>query len=270
MIKYLLTGSVMALFVAALATPAVNAASTNYNSYVSLGDSVASGAGLGANKSRICDKSSQSYPYLVAKSLGTSVKQYACSGAKVDEGIFDTQRRQGYTIVPQLERAQRANPDLITMTIGANDVRWLDVVEDCYVWRCGSYLDKSRAVVYRADLRAELYWTMYKIEKNSDGDPPTVLLNGYYNPINKSTCSDADRITAKESAWLTEQVGYLNRSIKYIASKYDFVTYVPVDFSGHELCSTDSWIQGLDDAAPYHPTAQGQKAIANANLRALR
>jgi len=236
-----------------------------------MGDSVASGAGLGANKSKICDRSTKAYPYIVAKQLDTSVKQLACSGAKVDEGIYDEQDRGQYTLDPQLDRAfsRGSDPDLITMTIGANDVRWLNVIRDCYVWRCGSYLDKTRAVAYRADMRAELYWAMYKIEKNSNGNPPTVLLSGYYNPINKVTCDDADRITNKESAWLSEQVGYLNRSIAYIASKYDFVTYVPIDFSGHELCSSNTWVQGLNDDAPYHPTAQGQKAIAESFLKAL-
>ena len=42
------------------------------------------------------------------------------------------------------------------------------------------------------------------------------------------------------------------------------------DFTGHALCDPDSYVQGLRDPAPFHPTAAGELAIALADEQALR
>jgi hypothetical protein len=41
------------------------------------------------------------------------------------------------------------------------------------------------------------------------------------------------------------------------------------DFTGHELCTPQPYVQGLGAAAPFHPTALGQLAIALADQAAL-
>jgi hypothetical protein len=38
----------------------------------------------------------------------------------------------------------------------------------------------------------------------------------------------------------------------------------PVSFAGHDLCSSEPWIQTTSDPMPFHPTATGQEAIARA------
>jgi lysophospholipase L1-like esterase len=261
------------MFVAAaisafVALPASSASA--YSNYVALGDSVAAGAGLGANLDTICDRSSAAYPALLAQSLGTSVNNLACSGAKVDEGIYGSQVRGGTSLSPQIDAAYaNGKPDLITITIGANDVRWQGFVRDCYVWECGSSLDKARAVVYRADLRYELYMALKRIDQLSGKTEPTVLVNGYYNPIPKSDCDVTSEISATEAAWLGEQKNYLNQSIRTTASYFDFARYVPSNFGGHKLCSAESWVQGPNDVAPLHPNAAGHQALARANLKVL-
>jgi lysophospholipase L1-like esterase len=241
-----------------------------YSDYVALGDSIASGAGLGANLDATCDRSSLAYPSLLARKLGTSVQNYACSGAKVDEGIYGAQERDGTDIVPQLDAAfEDGTPDLITMTIGANDIRWTSFLRDCYTYECGSGLDKARAVIYRADLRLELYIALQQIEYLSDGKPPTVLINGYYSPLSSADCDATAEISDAEAAWLAEQKYYLNRSLRTVISYFDFAEFVPVDFSSHKLCATDTWLQGADGAAPLHPNATGQQKLAEANIRVL-
>lgn len=251
-------------------TIAAPASASAYNNYVALGDSVASGAGLGANLDATCDRSSSAYPSLLATSLGTPVTNLACSGAKVDEGIYGSQSRGNAIVTPQIDAAYASGkPDLITMTIGANDVRWSSFVRDCYTWQCGSSLDKARAVVYRADLRYELYTALQRIDQLSGRNDPTVLVNGYYNPIPKTDCKASAEITATEAKWLNEQKYYLNQSIRSVVSYFDFATFVPVNFSGHKLCSAETWVQGPNDPAPLHPNAAGQQAIANANLKVL-
>jgi lysophospholipase L1-like esterase len=238
--------------------------------YVALGDSVAAGAGLPNSDGTVCDRSTQAYPYRVAAGLNTSVTQLACSGAKVNDGIYGDQERGGVKISPQLDAAfASGTPGIITMTVGANDVRWTQFLTKCQVATCGTAFDDATAKVLRADLRVELYWALHKIEQKSNGKPPTVLLNGYYAPIADTVCPGTERITAAERSWIRARTADLNQAIYSVTPWFSFAHYVPVSFAGHEVCSSAPWIQGLSDPAPFHPYATGQDAIARANLRAL-
>lgn len=238
--------------------------------YVALGDSVAAGAGLPDSDGSVCDRSTSAYPYRIAAALGTSVNHLACTGAKVDEGIYGEQERSGIEIPAQLDGAfASGTPDVITMTIGANDARWTQYLRKCHVATCGTTFDNASSKLLRADLRIELYWALRKIEQLSDGNPPQVLMNGYYNPFARTVCAGTEQITAAERSWLRTQTANLNQAIRSVVNRFSFAEYVPVSFTGHELCSSDPWIQGLSDSAPFHPTEVGQTAIANANLRLI-
>jgi lysophospholipase L1-like esterase len=243
--------------------------------YAALGDSVAAGSGLpvvsGATKlDKKCERSSQSYPYQIATQLQTSVTNLACRGAKVDEGIYGKQSRSGTRVAPQLQTAfENGTPDLMTVTIGANDARWVQAIRKCYVRTCGSKFDEVRAKVYRADLRIELYRMLSEINQKSEGNPPQVLISGYYAPFSGASCTDTNRISATEQTWLNDQTAQLNQAIQSVIPYFSFASYVPLDFSGHELCSTSPWVQGASSKAPLHPTAAGQTAIANSFIGAI-
>ncbi|MEO7904334.1 MAG: SGNH/GDSL hydrolase family protein [Candidatus Saccharimonadales bacterium] len=241
-------------------------------SYVALGDSVAAGLGLSDTEGDTCGRSTAAYPHQVAAGLGTIVTQLACSGAKVDEGIYGPQTMADNTeLAAQLSIAfADGTPDVMTVTVGANDARWTRSIKQCYVWKCGSRVESVAAKVYRADLRAELYNMLYQVYRRSDGDPPKVLLSGYYAPIGDATCSDTNRLSASERTWIKQQTADLNQAIKSVIPYFSYAQYVPVSFSGHELCTTTPWVQSLDDPAPFHPTAEGQTAIARAFLSQLR
>jgi lysophospholipase L1-like esterase len=243
--------------------------------YVAMGDSVAAGAGLpplagATSQDELCDRSSEAYPYLIADSLQTTVVQLSCSGAKVDEGIYGTQVRSGVRVPAQLPIAfSNGTPDLMTFTIGANDIRWTQFIRQCYITRCGFAVDSARTKIYRADLRIELTRMLNQINSRSAGNPPRVLISGYYSPIASTECLPSNRITTAESAWLSDQTVRMNQAINSVIPLFSFAEFVPLDFTGHELCSADPWVQGLEAAAPIHPTADGQAAIAQSFLGAL-
>lgn len=245
--------------------------------YVALGDSVAAGAGLPASASQTtndttCDRSPQAYPYIIARTYQLNLLHLACSGAKVDEGIYGEQTRASMEIPSQLDVAfaTTASPTLMTATIGANDVRWTQFIRQCYAIRCGTSFDDVRAKVYRADLRIELFRMLHQVYTRSGGSPPRVLVSGYYSPINTTECLTSNRFTAEEVMWLNEQTASLNQAIQSIIPYFSFAQYVPIDFTGHELCSADSWVQGVEAEAPVHPTAAGQAAIAQSFIRVLQ
>lgn len=244
--------------------------------YVAMGDSVAAGAGLPAladasARDELCDRSPQAYPYVIAQRLQTSVAHTACSGAKVDEGIYGDQIRSGVRIPDQMTTAFAGGiPEIMTITIGANDVRWTQFIRQCYVTRCGLAVDNARMKVYRADLRVELARMLTQINVNSQGSPPKVYIGGYYSPLASTECVESDRITAPEAEWVSLQTANLNQAIRSVTPLFDFAEFVPVDFTGHELCSADPWVQGLDAEAPIHPTTAGQSAIAESFLTTIK
>jgi len=238
--------------------------------YVALGDSVAAGAGLPTSDA-VCMRSPQAYPNQVASALGTSVTSLACSGAKIDEGLYGVQERGGSVLTPQIDQALSAGvPDLMTITIGANDARWIEFMTKCYVATCGTTFDSAAAKVLRTDLRIELSAALYRI-KNLSGNttPPKVLISGYYNPLSQTQCLGEGRITLKESSWIRNQTNSLNQAIRSVTPYFSNVKYVPITITGHELCSKDPWVQGITASAPLHPTAAGQAAIAQSFVRTI-
>lgn len=255
--------------IAVVALAPVTQAATQYQHYVAMGDSVASGAGL-SSAGGLCDRSTLAYPYRVAAGLGTSAMQLACSGASINNGIYGDQERNGVKIPSQIDQAYaNGQPDVITMTIGANDSLWRRFMQKCQVATCGTTLDNLAAKTLRGEMRVELYWALYKIDQMSDGNPPLVLLNGYYTPFNNAACAGTEQITQVERSWVNARTADLNQAISSLTPWFPNARFVSVSFAGHELCSANPWVQGLADRMPLHPTATGQMVIANANLWAL-
>ena len=67
---------------------------------------------------------------------------------------------------------------------------------------------------------------------------------------------------------LLDRLATLNQVLANGALTFGFLTAQP-DFTGHELCTDQSYVQGSTDPAPLHPNARGQLAIALADERAL-
>ena len=234
------------------------------STYAALGDSVAAGSGL-AGANTICNRSSEAYPYAVARQTGLSLQHYACIGAKADEGIYDGQERGASKLPAQLDQAfANGAPSLITLTIGANDARWTQFIKQCYYFRCGYGVDTARFNVYLIDLKLELNTVLAKIHTLSNGSPPKVIVTGYYDPFSSKSCTDTSGLTPTETSWLENRISKLNSAISGTVSKYSYAKYAPISFTGHELCTADTWVQNSTGAMPFHPTAAGQQKIAEA------
>lgn len=262
--------------IAGLSVAGGSIATAQSGAYAAMGDSVAAGAGLqvSASASEVdvaCERSRLAYPYLAASQLGKTLNHQACAGATFDDGIFGKQERAGWIMQPQLNKVMApGTPEMITITAGANDARWTQFLYQCYVGNCDSRATTAAMKVLLADMRLELNWTLHKIKQQSGEAPPTVLVTGYYNPVSERTCVDLEQITTGEWRWIDNRAADLNAAIEQSLRRYDFAHFVPVDFSGHGLCSSNSWVQGVSAAAPFHPTAAGQRAIADAVVATYR
>lgn len=246
----------------------------NYNSttrqhtgtYAALGDSVAAGQGLPnsvKSQNGNCGRTQEAYPYAVAHNRGLQINDLACSGATMGD-LFTKQKADGSNIAPQLNSAfQNGTPQLITITAGANDIHWDDFVRKCYTGTCGTGTDQAVVNGLMATLRLKMQFLYNEIQQRSKDTKPTVIVTGYYVPLSDK-CAQSQHITPDETSWLNEQTDNLNQTLEDGAKKSGYATFAPVDFSGHDMCSQDPWVQGPNDPAPFHPTTKGQQAIANA------
>lgn len=269
-----IVGAVFA-FTTLLAPVAAQDVSVPERTYVALGDSVAAGAGLPTDTNKtsgvdqLCGRSTNAYPHLVAAEAGMMLQHTACSGAKVND-LYNSQDVNGANLAPQLEAAfANGTPDVISMTIGANDVQWVHFLRQCYLVACGGDASSLAAKVARGYMRVELFWALSRIEQLSNGNPPQVYLTGYFVPYSDAVCADTQGIDPIEKDWLNTQSHYLSRAVESVTEWFSFAHYVPMDFTGHEVCSADPWIQNLQEPTPYHPTVGGHQAIAEAVRRAL-
>lgn len=237
--------------------------------YVALGDSVAAGLGLPLDSTSPnnpgCGVSAQAYPADVAKSLSMPYQNVSCSGATAGDLVTDQSVSGSDTeIQPQLDTAfANGTPSLITITAGANDVYWSSFLHECYMSACGNSTDQAIFSGLQKVLSVKLAYALSDINSRSNGNPPPVIVTGYYQPLSSACAQTQSNVTSAEISWMTARTADLNKTISDVASNYSFVRFAPVDFSGHELCTNDPWVQGPSDAAPFHPTAQGQQAIAN-------
>jgi len=274
------------------ASPPAQAVQTLTNRYVAMGDSVAAGAGLPlvaapTSYDTACKRSPESYPYIVAQAQGLELVHVACSGAKATNLLL----WQGIRDQPNPSRQisyifAGGTPGLVSITAGANDMYWTEYVAKCYRTgvSCGpetrrpsssSSLDYDTRSTDRLLQLLRGKWDLFftELEIRSGGTPPTVVVTGYYDPFSPQ-CQDLapDRLTQAELEWVHGRIDALNRTLQDAVASRPYARFAPVDFSGHDICSADSWVQGLDrqnGSAPIHPTAEGQRVMADAVLNVL-
>jgi lysophospholipase L1-like esterase len=115
------------------ATPATAATGIAGDSYVAMGDSYAAGEGIGTTTGAPvpgCDQSGQDYPHQVAARLGLQLTDVSCAGA-VTGNIDTTPQRTGSGTAPLQDTALTASTDLVTVTIGGNDLGFVSIAEYC-------------------------------------------------------------------------------------------------------------------------------------------
>ncbi len=106
-------------------------ASASVGRYVALGDSYAAGPliPLQTGQPAGCLRSNQNYPSVLATSAGTDVVDVSCSGAKTDD-FSAPQPVQPGPNAPQFD-ALDGSEDLVTLTIGGNDIGFADIIQKC-------------------------------------------------------------------------------------------------------------------------------------------
>lgn len=241
---------------------------------VVLGDSTAAGLGnpLVKNPSTLdaaCGRSSDSYAADLASVNGWNVLNLACSGATVPDGILGAQTLGNGLAAPQFGVLEQAkNVDVVIVSIGANDLQWEAMAAMCAMGPTCD--DQATAALFQANL-ATFTQDYYQLLHDLAALPahPHVLINEYFTPFGANvSCLNAEHLTMAKTATLLARLGTLNQVLASGAKTFDFTAVKP-DFTGHELCAAQPFVQGMHDNAPMHPNTAGELVIALADQQAL-
>jgi lysophospholipase L1-like esterase len=238
---------------AALSTgPARSApAATGDDRYVALGDSFSSGVGTGSyTLSRSCGRSTYAYPSLVSRQRPkTALTFVACAGATTTS-LMRTQIR-----------SVSRGTDIVTLTIGGNDIGFGSLIVECTLSDCSKALNRTRSRLTSV-LRPRLDIVYRAIERRAP-DARVVVL-GYPRMFSRSGCQDTPGINSIERSSANRLVDALDRLIASRATAFGFTYKSAIaSFTGHATCSSNAWVNGLDLASvseSYHPNRKGQRA----------
>lgn len=274
---------VPAFGLALIAGPA--SADTSYSSYVALGDSYAAGPliPLQVGLPPACLRSDHNYPALVAKALDiTDFRDVTCSGAVTDD-LSASQASTGNA--PQLD-ALGPDTELVTMTMGGNDVGFGSIVGQCAVLSptrptgaaCKDSFTSGGTdqLTDRIDGAAPKLAAALQAIKDRSPDAKVVLV-GYpaILPDKGPGCFPIVPFSDGDVVYLRGVEKELNAMLEAQADDADVQyvdTYTPT--IGHDVCKLPGtkWIEGLiptAPAAPVHPNALGEAAMAKAVESAL-
>lgn len=248
---------------AAESTPPAERSSFNY---VALGDSYASGMGLGSPSNADCNRSKRGYPEQVADLARVTVKNVTCSGATT-RSLWNTEGSQP----PQINALSK-DTDLVTVTLGGNDVGFTEVMVTCALAEnCQNYYKKDGTDQLKNrinKLAPRIKSMVTDIKRHSP--KAKVLVVGYpklFPSGNEShTCSERFAVSGAERSYLNGINVELNRQIaqQTRAAGGRFVdVYTP--FKGHDMCQTldKRYINPLStDSGSVHPNLAGHRLMA--------
>lgn len=237
------------------AATAAQAAPPQPTKYLALGDSYPAGTGLNP---------AQAYPALLAQQTPrTDVDNNAVSGATTG-GVASSQITGGN--------------DVITLTVGANDLGWIPTLVGCQQFPSGCQAGISTALAKIPDMATGVAADVQAARTVNPG--AEIYVTGYpvlfadLAPTETCDIGGPQPVLGAQTALINQAVVNINTAINAAATDSG-ATYVDASsrFTNHRLCDPSPWIQDLTDGAPLHPTANGQKAyakaIAQSGFRAL-
>ncbi|PRX43901.1 lysophospholipase L1-like esterase [Prauserella shujinwangii] len=252
--------------------------------YVALGDSytAAPGTGQPVGTPPGCGRSDNNYPRLVRNGLTPAEFVDVSCGGATTEHLSSPQRTREGTNPPQLA-AVTAGTTHVTLGIGGNDVGFVTLGERCATRDRTATPCRDRFTSGGRDRLAEAVAEAAPrvgraLERIRERAPDArVVVVGYpaILPADPAACWP-------ELPYGTGDVTYLRRSIERLnAMLAEQARDHGAEFAdtaratrGHSMCAAPSarWIEGpepVTGAAPLHPTARGQRAMADAVLPAV-
>jgi lysophospholipase L1-like esterase len=250
--------------------------------YVAMGESFSAGEGAkdylpGTDQFGGCHRSRNAYPMLIARERphfsGDNMAFVACSGAVTDNITTVGQNNEP----PQINPGLGKNTELVTISIGVNDIGFAQVLANCYVSPQGCDGQKPGVADKLTALPEKLRKTYAAIKDKAPNARLVVLTYPqiFMAHMSGTTCVEEFRL-ASHLQWLRETTHKLNEIIKTAATAAG-ATYVDVEnaLQGHELCTGgDTQVVHAQDSLAdfhewFHPTAEGHTTITKQILATI-
>jgi lysophospholipase L1-like esterase len=238
--------SVLVSVLFAVVTAAAPAAGAD--NYVALGDSFSSGVGTGSyTLSSSCRRGVYAYPWLVAQQRpGTSLTFVACSGATTT------------SLMANQIGSVTADTNIVTVTIGGNDIGFSNLIVQCTLADCSSALDSTRATL--GSVLGPRLDTVYAAIRSHALSASVVVL-GYPRIFSSAGCFGTLGITLTERTKANQLADALDAltAARVAAAGLTYKSAV-VPFTGHAVCSGSPWLNGLNlfnTVESYHPNRNG-------------
>ena len=259
-----------------------------WGNYVALGDSYSSGDGAGEYEEGTaepgeCWRSEHAYPKVIEEefSFEGALGFYACSGHKGSDMLS-----QIGTPESQLERVTE-HTSLVTVGIGGNDLGFIPVLRTCIVrmplLERTACTDQEDEVTEKMDAFEETLTEVITDIRERAPDA-RVLVLGYPRLFPEEPSGMYYTLSQGDQLWLNSVAQRFNNRIRDTAYQVDGDVYgsrqvgsvefvnVFTALKGYEVSEDNSWLNGIVlgqlgeglrvDRASFHPTAQGQRSIA--------
>ncbi|CCH87636.1 conserved protein of unknown function [Modestobacter italicus] len=249
--------------------------------YVALGSSFAAGPGVEPIVHAGCGRSGRNYPALVAERLGYDLVDVTSGGAAVADVLDRPQALlTGRTVPPQLQ-ALGPDADLVTLTVGGNDVEYLLTLLRCSYRAdpagapeaAGAFfatpIDPSAVDAALAALPARLAGLVDAVRQRA---PQARVVLVDYLTVVPGQATPAFPMS-EEHRVLCAGIGRRLEEATAAAARDTGAELVAASALSrdHAVGSADPWATGWEfgdllagGVAPYHPNAAGMRAVADA------
>lgn len=259
-----------------------------YSEFVALGSSFAAGPGIEPVVDAKAMRSGRNYAHFVAENLGATLTDVTVSGATTATILEKQQRVGAARFAPQIE-ALRSSTDLVTITVGGNDLGYLGAllgfaasnrVADRWYGRPAGWLFQK--VLAKKDITEQLITdttdSVVRIVEEVRRRSPhaRVVLIDYVPIVDDGTAqSDEVPLTADQIAFARSVSATLSDIYVAAGARTGAEIVSASSFeSGHGTGTAQPWVHGFRPdgllAASFHPTADGMRAAADLVLELLR
>jgi hypothetical protein len=264
---------VVASIVGALTVGAAGASAANW---AGLGDSYAAGPLIPNQQLNPlgCLRSDHNFAHLAAATLGRSLADASCSGAKTDDMTAPQDVTPGPN--PPQFNALTTDTQVVTLQIGGNDIGFTSILQNCATANPFAHPCRDRYVVNGHDTLADkIAATAPKVAAVLQGihtrSPQARVFVVNYAAILPETgtgCWPQVPIAFSDVAYLRSVEKNLNAMLAQQAGANG--ARIVDDYSasiGRDACKSSStrWVEPLvpaNLAAPFHPNARGEAGIA--------
>ncbi|WP_084510544.1 SGNH/GDSL hydrolase family protein [Nocardia lijiangensis] len=263
--------------------------------YVALGASYAAGPGLTPVLDEGCLRSSSNYPGQLADALGLSLVDVTCSGATTANILDKPQRLPGGPAMPPQIGAVTADTELVTITIGGNDlgmiggmiarscgpglVGGIPVVPSLATQVCASVLgDSGEPTAADFDRVRQSIAEVVRTVRSKAPNATVLLVENIPVLDHDGTVCAKVPLSQPDAASARRTYDGLIAETRAAARETGVATVAIPNADDHNACAATPWTYGfnspLDSDAPdvglvatiassYHPNAAGMSAVAD-------